>query len=138
MNNGFANLSQEENIIQNCVNNSLSFTSKYKCKSYLINGNLKNELNKLNSSVNTTNTTMNNTNTKKEIGNKCLSYSIDLYKGYLNLYETILKSNYYSPNIINKDNEYYLINKDYVNELESIIQFKEISNIIESNQEIKT
>jgi len=123
--NSFEEKIKNENIFEACSKNKSNFENIYKCKSYLINQNIIKDLNK-NGKIEL------NTNNNKE--NKYLYYLIILYKEYQKfkneINEKFIQSN-------RPEEEYYLINRKYMNELENILHFQET---IKENKidEIKT
>jgi len=110
----FDEMIKNENIFEVCLINKCDFENKYDCKSYLINKNYYEEPNK-------------NENIELNINNnkvtKYLSYLIIIHNEYLKIKKEI------NQNIIIQSNrpeeEYYLINRAYMNELENILHFKE-------------
>ena len=73
-------------------------------------------------------------NKKENNINNYLLYSINLYNEYLNLYKKINESISYHSNY-NELDDYFLVDKKYINEIESILHFQEIKNIINKNKE---
>ena len=62
---------------------------------------------------------------------KYLMYSIKLYKEILDLEEKIKKTFFYSKNSCSYDN--FLVDKNYINDIETILHFKEIYTFLNSN-----
>ena len=109
--NSFDKMIKIENIFAACSNNNSNFESKYNCKRYLINSN--------NIKV------PNETNINKNLINKYLSYLIIIYNEYSKIKKEISENNRQSNR---PEEEYYLINRNYMNELENILHFKEFIN----------
>ena len=89
------------------------------CKKYLINKNKIKEQNK------NENISLNINNNKI---NKYLSYLIIIYNEYSKIKKEINEKTIIQSN--GAEEEYYLINRKYMNELENILHFKEFSNEI--------
>ena len=117
--NSFDEMIKNENIYESCSKNKLNFESKYNCKSYLISKNNnftelnKNEILELN---------INNYNKV----NKYLSYLIIIYNEYSKIKEKFNET--YIRQLNKPEEEYYLINRNYMNELENKLHFKEFIN----------
>jgi len=122
----FDEMIKNENIFEICSKNKSDFESKYKCKSYLIN---KDDIKESNKNENKEL----NTNNKKE--NKYLFYLIILYSEYQKFKNEINEK--FNSQSNKPEEEYYLINRKYMNELENILHFQET---IKENEigEIKT
>ena len=109
-------------------NNSNNFETKFSCKSYLINknitqGQLTNCLNIIDD--------------KEKNMIKNLIFVINLYKEYaaLNNKINILNNNHNQSNsILPSNNDFFLIDANYLNEVESSICFQEISNILNTKE----
>ena len=100
MNNSFKEMIKNEKIFETSIVNNSKFENKYNCKSYLIKTNAK--------------------------INKYLPYLINIYIEYSKIKEEINGK----ATTLSKEEEYYLINRKYMNELESIFHFKEFANEI--------
>ena len=117
--NSFDEMIKNENIYESYSKNKLNFESKYNCKSYLISKNNnftelnKNEILELN---------INNYNKV----NKYLSYLIIIYNEYSKIKEKFNET--YIRQLNKPEEEYYLINRNYMNELENKLHFKEFIN----------
>ena len=117
--NSFDEMIKNENIYESCSKNKLNFESKFNCKCYLISKNdnfnvlNKNEILELN---------INNYNKV----NKYLSYLIIIYNEYSKIKEEF--NGIYIRQLNRPEEEYYLINRNYMNELENILHFKEFIN----------
>ena len=122
MNNSFDIMVQYENIFEICSNNNLYFENKYKCKIYLINHNNIIGPNK------TGNIELDKNNNKV---NKYLSYLIIIHKEYSKIKKDINETVIIHSN--RPEEEYYLINREYLNELENILHFKEFIKKININ-----
>ena len=133
-----------ENIFETRSQNNFNFENKYKCKSYLININKKEELNKNNkiTELNPNNKEVLNKNKNIELNvninnkpNKYLSYLIIIYNEYLKIKNEINEKSVVQSNRPEKeDKEYYLINRNYMNELENILNFTEFINEIKIDE----
>ena len=124
--NSFDKMIKNENIFEACSKDKSNFENIYKCKGYLINQNNIKELNK-NGKIEL------NTNNNKE--NKYLFYLVILYSEYQKFKNEINEK--FIIQSKGPEEEYYLINRKYMNELENILHFQET---IKENKidEIKT
>ena len=113
MNNSFDAM-VHENIFEFCSKNNLYFENKYNCKIYLINNNNIIGPNK------TGNIELDKNSNKV---NKYLSYLIIIHKEYSKIKKDINETVIIQSN--RPEEEYYLINREYMNELENILHFKE-------------
>jgi len=114
---------KNENIFKACLNNKIDFENKYNCKSYLIN---KNNIEEQKQSENIEL----NINNNKVI--KYLSYLITIYNEYSKIKKELNEKIIKHSNI--PEEEYYLINRKYMNEFENILHFKEFINEINVNE----
>ena len=123
-----------ENIFEARSQNNFNFENKYKCKSYLINKNNKEELNKNNKITELNLNYKEDLNKNKSIelnennnkANKYLSYLIIIYNEYSKIKNEINEKIFVQSNRSEKeDKEYYLINRNYMKALENILNFKE-------------
>jgi len=108
-------ITNDEDIIKSYSFNSISFEKKYNCKGYIINQEFINELYK-----------------KENNLNKYLTYIINLHKEYSALNKKINEQN--SSSLEEKEYDYYLISKNYINDIESLLNFKDMRIIIENIQ----
>jgi len=126
MNNSFEEILKNENIFETCSLNNFNFENKYKCKSYLINKNNKEDLNK------NKNIELNANNNKL---NKYLSYLIIIYSEYSKITKEINEEFIVQLNMTEKeDKEYYLINRNYMKDLEDKLNLNEFINQIKIDE----
>ena len=103
------------NIKHNCIKYATVFESQYKAKIHLLNKKFE-------------------SNDEKNL-DKILTNIVELYKEYLMINLKINPSNY--SEILNEiDEDYYVIYKNYINDFEEIIHYKEIKNILIKNRHI--
>ena len=114
LNNLFDLMIQNENIFEACSNNKFIFENKYYCKSYLINNN------NIIDPIKTGNKELDKNNNKV---NKYICYLIIIHKEYSKIKNEINGTIIIQSN--RPEEEYYLINREYMNELENILHFKE-------------
>ena len=142
MNNSFEEMIKNENIFETRLNNNFNFENKYNCKSYLISKNDKKELKenkKIELSENNNEDLIKSKNIELNLNNnktnKYLSYLIIIYNEYSKIKNEINEKIFIQSNRPEKeDKEYYLINKNYMNELENILHFKEFINEIKIDE----
>ena len=114
--NDFLNSSKEKNIFDFCLKNHSILLDKYKCQMYLMNEYKTEQL---------ANSNLYN-NKEENIKNKYLKLSIKICLEYLNIYK-----NNQLPYKTKEEKGYYLINKNYFDEICSILLFQEIKKQVE-------
>ena len=117
--NSFIEMIKNENIFEACSKEKYNFEKKYYCNIYLINENNFKELDK-NEDIEL------NINNNKV--NKYLSYLIIIHNEYSKIKKKINEK--YIKHSNKPEEEYYLINRKYMDELENILHFKEFTNEI--------
>ena len=115
--NNFNKIIADADIIKSFSFNSKSFEKFYNCKGYIINQEIFYEINKRENNL-----------------NKYLSYINFLHNEYFVLNKKINEQN--SLNLAYEENEYYLISRRYINDIENLLHFKDISVIIRNIQSL--
>jgi len=113
--NNFNKAITDVDIVQSYTFNSNSFHKKNNCTGYIINQKINDEINKKENSL-----------------YKYLSYINNLYNEFSVLYKKINEQN--SSNLTDEEYNYYLINRNYISDVKSLLHFKDISTIIENIQ----
>ncbi len=123
--NKYQQLIKEEKIMDYFPNKSKELENKYKCKCFLIKqdmqSNLKNSFGDSN---------------KEVLLDKYISYSINLCIEYMNILKKIKQP--FNSQIATNEYDYFLINGEYVDEIESILKFDIIKQILNNNQHLIT
>ena len=119
-NNNFKKLIEDNSIIDSCINNINNIKTKLNCKAML--------LNKSTTKLNTKKGTLSEGNdlNNKEIEEKVdkyISYSIKLYIEYDKIKKQI-------------EEKSYLINKNIIEEIQDILCFKEVNEVLIKNNEL--
>ena len=131
MHNHFQKLIGDEALIDSSINEITHINATYRCKSMLINK-TNTKLNTQTGSVQNNNVQINsdNNNLNHENINKYLTYSLKLYKEYSSLKKQIGEKNN------QKENECYLINKNFIEEVHKILCFNDINDEFDKNAEL--
>ena len=124
--NSFNEIIKDKNLFEVCLNNNFNYENKFYYKSYLINNKNIKEPNK-------------NGNIELDINNnnkvnKYISYLIIIHNEYSRIKKEINETVIKQSNIQQKEEEYYLVNRKYMEELENILHFKEIINEVNINK----
>ena len=115
--NFFNGMIKSENIFEECSKNKYDFENKYNCKSYLINKTNIREENK-NENI--------ELDIKNQKVNKYLSYLIIIHNEYSKIKKEINEITISQSN--KPDEANYIINREYMKELENMLHFKEFIN----------
>ena len=131
LNNNFSRIFREENIMklfdENYTNNLIA---KYNCKNYVI---IKETPRQLTKSINIL-------DEKEKVLNNNLFFLIYLYKEYSIFYQIIngLKNDIHHSSEDPNNYSFYLIDSNYLNEIESLLCFQEVAKILNNNQEFNS
>ena len=117
--NNFKNIITGCDIIKSYTFNSDSFDKNYNCKGYIINQDITNKIKK-----------------KEDNLKKYLNYISNLYNEFSTLNKKINEQN--SSNMVNEEDDYYLIKRNYIHDIESLLCFKDISLIIKNIQTLNS
>ena len=128
LNNNFSRILREEKIEDLFSSNySNILINKYNCKNYVINKKTQEQLYR----------NINIFDEPENILNKNLSFIIYLYKEYSTFSQIIneLKNNYHNSSVNSNNYNFFLIDANYLKEIESELIFQEVSNILYINSQ---
>ena len=127
--NHFLKLLGDSNLIDSCINNITHINKFYRCKVMLINKTNSNLFTKSSGDSIKVNTLVNQNQDEVNI-DKCISISIKLSEEYSKFKKLINEQKY------NKENECYLIKKNFIDSIEDIFNFQEIEKIMNKNSQL--